>query len=87
VLGCSNFEGLKMMAEVGGRALLLLCDRIGASCLCNAKQKGNTQITKLLEEAYQKVGLSTHEVAAFKNLQSETLSKEEQNIDCLKTRQ
>jgi len=83
VLGCSNFEGFKMMVEVG----LLLCDKIGASCLCNAKQNGNTKITKLLKEAYQKVGLSTHEVAAFKNLQPETLSKEEQNIDCLKTRQ
>jgi len=66
------------MMEVGGRELLLLLAN-SFSCLCIAERVVNKKIVKVLEKAYQQVGLSAHEIATFKEDPS-LLSAEEKNL-------
>ena len=73
------------MMEVGGRELLLLLAN-SFSCLCIAERVGNKKNVKVLEQAYQQVGLSAHEIATFKKDPSLLSAEEKTLVERLKTR-
>ena len=76
---------VKAMVEVGGRELLLMLAN-GFTWLCIAERVGNKKIVKVLEKAYQQVGLSAHEIATFKKDPSLLSAEEKTLVERLKTR-
>jgi ankyrin repeat protein len=61
-----HVEMAKMLAEIGGRELLMLTDSFGQSCLFMAVLQGHVEVVKILEEACKQTGMSQEDISVLK---------------------